>query len=467
MSSCCTIRLAKPFLELRDEQVERGGFLEVLPHALRERAREKESTTYWEPEVRQSHLSVIQPLERPEDGEHAGYISGLLPLAPVHRDLESLAVAHLPPEHGRIVVVDEALRPVAASPTLPPRWSHSLAEHPLFDGYDHQLLEQTTRPAITTEYQGEEEMVGSIAPIPGLAWAVVVEAPRSHVYATVESIRRLFLYCAAIALFVALMVALMLARHLSNPIKQLVVFSRQLAARRFSSRVEVVTQDEFRTLGSALNHAAEELAASEAAIQKEAEIRGDLSRYLPTELVDRVMSREQDMDLGGRRFEVTILFADVVGFTELTRELDPDKVVQLLNELFSLLTEIVFRNSGTVDKFIGDCVMAIWGAPVSATDHAENALIAADEMLRWVATANAGWSERFGVDVRLAIGVHSGPSVIGNVGSTTRMEYTAVGDTVNVAASTGSDRATRPGAYQSRNGAARHRSLFVSGDRRT
>ncbi|MCA9545292.1 MAG: hypothetical protein KC613_12900 [Myxococcales bacterium] len=131
---------------------------------------------------------------------------------------------------------------------------------------------------------------------------------------------------------------------------------------------------------------------------------------------------------------VAVLFADVVGFTPLAESQPAEVVVTVLNELFTLLTDIVFRHGGTIDKFIGDCVMAVWGAPNPQGDHAERALLAAEDMMRWVEAAGAGWQARFGVDLQLAIGINSGEAVVGNVGSESRMEYTAIGDAVNVAA---------------------------------
>ena len=106
----------------------------------------------------------------------------------------------------------------------------------------------------------------------------------------------------------------------------------------------------------------------------------------------------------------------------------------MLNELFSLLLEIVFRHGGTIDKFIGDCVMAVWGAPVASDDHAHKALQAAEDMLRFLENANPSWQEKYGITIRLAIGVNTGAAIVGNVGSDKRMEYTVIGDTVNVAA---------------------------------
>jgi class 3 adenylate cyclase len=214
----------------------------------------------------------------------------------------------------------------------------------------------------------------------------------------------------------------------------LVTQADHLAHRRFDQRVAITSGDELELLGHALGNAASELAASEARIQREIAIRGDLGRYLPAEIVERVVSREQDMHLGGQRRAITVVFADVVGFTPLTERLAAEDTVKLLNELFSLLTEIVFRHGGTIDKFMGDSVMAIFGAPTDQPDHAARALSCAEDMLRFLDTGNAGWLERYGVRIELAIGVSSGECVVGNIGSERRMEYTAIGDVVNTAA---------------------------------
>jgi len=129
-----------------------------------------------------------------------------------------------------------------------------------------------------------------------------------------------------------------------------------------------------------------------------------------------------------------VLFADVVGFTRLAEALAPEATVAVLNEYFALATEIVHHHRGIVDKYLGDCVMAVWGVPEQRADDAQQALEAAEALRRWVEAANRRWRHRYGVEVQLAIGVNTGLVVAGNVGSERRLEYTVVGDAVNVAA---------------------------------
>jgi class 3 adenylate cyclase len=183
-----------------------------------------------------------------------------------------------------------------------------------------------------------------------------------------------------------------------------------------------------------MTQAADDLRIGEERLASERAIRSDLGRYLPAELVDLVVRREQDMALGGAKRELTVMFADVVSFTPLTERLTPEQVVALLNELFTIITEIVFRHGGTIDKFVGDCVMALWGVPTAQPDHAARALAAAEEVLSWLDAGNVAWQRKYGVKVQLAVGINSGDAVVGNIGSERRMEYTAIGDVVNVAA---------------------------------
>jgi class 3 adenylate cyclase len=220
----------------------------------------------------------------------------------------------------------------------------------------------------------------------------------------------------------------------TSPLEQLSAYAGAIARREFDSRIDIRTGDELSVLADAMSRAADDLRIGEQRLAREHAIRSDLGRYLPAELVDLVVRREQDMALGGAKRELTVMFADVVSFTPLTEKLTPTQVVALLNELFTIVTEIVFRHGGTIDKFVGDCVMALWGVPTAQPDHAARALAAAEEILSWLEAGNLTWQRKYGVRVQLAIGVNSGEAVVGNIGSERRMEYTAIGDVVNVAA---------------------------------
>jgi adenylate cyclase len=141
------------------------------------------------------------------------------------------------------------------------------------------------------------------------------------------------------------------------------------------------------------------------------------------------------VDRGGietARREVTLLFSDIRGFTTLSETRSPEEVIALLNRYFSLQVDVVFKHGGSLDKFIGDCIMAIWGAPLDDPEHAKHAVACALDMVdTLIAFRRALGAEDSGFDV--GIGVHSGPAVVGLMGSQKRLEYTAIGDTVNLA----------------------------------
>jgi class 3 adenylate cyclase len=280
----------------------------------------------------------------------------------------------------------------------------------------------------------QRDMVGAAMKLHNLPWLAVVEVPARVAFAELRQMRVWLAVTIAAVLLAALLAAVLLARRLTAPIRTLVAFAGDLAARRFDRPVEIRSRDELGVLGHALADAARQLAASEQRIAREIEIRTALGRYLPERLVDRIATGEQTLALGGERRAITVLFADVAGFTPLAEKQPAEVVVTILNQLFTILTEIVFRHGGTVDKFIGDCVMAFWGAPDDQPDHAARALAAAEEMLSWIESGNESWQRRFGVNIQLAVGVSTGEAVVGNFGSEIRMEYTAIGDAVNVAA---------------------------------
>jgi adenylate cyclase len=137
-------------------------------------------------------------------------------------------------------------------------------------------------------------------------------------------------------------------------------------------------------------------------------------------------------ELGGRRREMTVLFSDIRGFTTMTEKGDAEQLVAQLNDYFSKMVEVVFRNQGTVDKFVGDMVMALFGAPVEDADHAEHALAAAVEMVGELGELNRKWLSEGKVQLDIGIGINSGEMIAGNIGSTSIMSYTVIGDNVNL-----------------------------------
>ncbi|MBI4858949.1 MAG: FHA domain-containing protein [Candidatus Riflebacteria bacterium] len=168
-------------------------------------------------------------------------------------------------------------------------------------------------------------------------------------------------------------------------------------------------------------------------VEEETRTRGALERYLSPGLVEQVVKRTVDMGLGGHEQDLTVLFTDIRGFTRMAAELPPVRVVEIINEHFSQLVEIVFRHGGTLDKFIGDSVMAFWGAPVKHPDDPLRAVLCALEMQARVEELNS----RAGADDRIVlpmgVGINTGRAVVGNIGSPQRYEYSALGDVVNVA----------------------------------
>jgi adenylate cyclase len=168
-------------------------------------------------------------------------------------------------------------------------------------------------------------------------------------------------------------------------------------------------------------------------LAKEEVARANYSRFLPEYVVKQMLENPESFKLGGVLQTITVLFADIRGFTRISEHAPPEKIVQLLNRYFSAMTDIIFAHGGTLDKYLGDGLMALFGAPTVTPKDAANAIAAAVAMQRRMLSINDELREEGFPEIGIGIGLHTGEVTVGYIGSERRSEYTAIGDAVNTA----------------------------------
>ncbi|MFQ5479901.1 MAG: adenylate/guanylate cyclase domain-containing protein [Thermodesulfobacteriota bacterium] len=217
-----------------------------------------------------------------------------------------------------------------------------------------------------------------------------------------------------------------LAAGFLAPIFMLLKGTKEIVLGNFDYKIPEVRRDEVGELVRSFNHMALEL-------KKKEVMKGVFNLYVSPDVADEILKEPESLDLGGDRRVLTVFFADIRGFTRHARSMSPEQTVEILNRYFSLITEVVFTFGGTVDKFIGDAVMCVFGSPIAMTDHLEEAVKTAVAIRDVLGQVNALRQERGETPMRMGLGLDSGPVIVGNMGSRLRMEYTAVGEAVNMA----------------------------------
>jgi adenylate cyclase len=162
-------------------------------------------------------------------------------------------------------------------------------------------------------------------------------------------------------------------------------------------------------------------------------IKTMFSTYVNPSVVEELILNPEKLKLGGERKELTVLFSDIEGFTTISEGMSPEQLVGLLNEYLSAMTEIIFRNDGTLDKYEGDAIMAFWGAPIPQTDHALCACLSALQMSEKLASIRSVWKQQGKPALNMRIGINTGEMVVGNLGGMGKFDYTVIGDSVNLA----------------------------------
>lgn len=229
------------------------------------------------------------------------------------------------------------------------------------------------------------------------------------------------------ALALALLSAFILSRQETLSLKSLCDAVIEIGRGNLNRRINLATNDEFDDLAKAINSMVQGL-------QERDRLRLNFTRYVSQHIMETIIKTEAPLKLEGERRKVTLLFSDIRQFTKLSEKLSPEEVVSLLNEYFAIMVDIIFKNHGTLDKFLGDGMMIEYGVPLDDPFQELHAINTALEMQKSLNILCDKWEAEGKPRIIIGIGIHSGIAVVGNIGSEKRIEYTAIGDTVNVAA---------------------------------
>jgi adenylate cyclase len=290
--------------------------------------------------------------------------------------------------------------------------SYNVATHEA----DEDLLD-IARP-IVIKYSGQPEKPIGV---------VRVGISLKKIYRTVITTMIKFVLVSSIGIVLGVLGSISLAGYIVKPIRLLVDGVKAIGEGNLDQRIDLIPNDEIGDLTASFNRMAKSL-------QEKEFIKKILSTYVTKQVADLIISNPAKAGIQGERRIISILVVDIRNFTSLAEKTDAQKTVELLNRYYSMMVDIVIKYQGTIDKFLGDALMALFGAPLTFRDHAEKAVATALEIKHAMYAFNQHLEEEKIAPIRIGIGISSGEVIVGNIGSEgKKMEYTAIGDTVNIA----------------------------------
>jgi adenylate cyclase len=231
----------------------------------------------------------------------------------------------------------------------------------------------------------------------------------------------------AVVVILTFAAAAILSRQVTRPLYSLRATIDAIGKGNLEVHATANTTVEFTEMAAAVN-------AMATGLRERDRIKRAFSGYISRQMMELIVSKGELPGLKGERRRITVLFSDIRGFTSIAEGMRPEEVVEMLSEFFSRMVDVILRNHGTIDKFLGDGIMVIFGAPLDDPYQEEHAVITAVEMQRELESLCAKWDSEGRRRFKMGVGINSGSAVVGNIGSQEHMEYTAIGDTVNLAA---------------------------------
>jgi len=305
------------------------------------------------------------------------------------------------------------------------------------------LAKEAKRGFLSVRIGGVDRVASAVRFAP-FDWFVLVTEERKAFYGDVETIARTSLTILGGASLFAVVLLLFLANYLTKPIQRVVgAMQRIIASNDLTERVPVEFKDEIGRLSHTFNLMIEELGAAYDQIKRyafdavvaqkrEMKIRNIFQLYVPKDVIEQVFMNPEKMLVGDNR-DVAILFSDIRSFTTISERMAPDELVASLNRYFSLMVDIIMARNGMVDKYIGDAIMAVFGAPISREDDVLASVLAGLEMTEVLERFNAEQRASGAPEFHIGVGINYGVVTVGNIGCEKKMNYTVIGDMVNLA----------------------------------
>jgi class 3 adenylate cyclase/HAMP domain-containing protein len=305
-------------------------------------------------------------------------------------------------------------------------------------------LLQTESPGLQNASIGGEKRVFQAFHFSPFQWYLLISEKNDVFYHDANRIALQTFITLSVSLLLTSALLIMVTAHLTNPLSRIVkMMNNIIQSADLSSRVEVEYQDETGNLAHTFNQMIGELDkaygqikryAFEAVLagKKEERIRQIFQKYVPKDVIERFFASPEKMLVGDNR-NLSILFSDIRSFTTISEGMAPDDLVNSLNRYFSGQVDIIYNRKGVVDKYIGDAIMAFWGAPEKHEDDALQSVCAGLEMIEALSSFNANQRKLNKPEFHIGVGINFGEVTVGNIGSERKMDYTVIGDSVNLA----------------------------------
>ncbi|MFZ4404014.1 MAG: adenylate/guanylate cyclase domain-containing protein [Pseudobdellovibrionaceae bacterium] len=283
-------------------------------------------------------------------------------------------------------------------------------------------------PRYQTKYidsqSGKKYFVAAVKTSYGVT--VISQISEEIILEPAKAVQRKALYITGIAISVALFLIFLLSTTLTSPIEKLAEITHIISRGQFNVKARrwVTSNDEVGDLAVAFDQMTEGL-------QERDKVKSLFSKFHGSSVAEDLINN--NIGVGGQKRDVVVFFSDIRGFTAFSESKSPEDVVEMLNEYFAVMVKIITQYNGVVDKFIGDAIMAVWGAPKDDPDDAKNALRACLEMRKALEGLNATRIAKGQIPITIGMGLHAGQAISGTIGSDERMEYTVIGNTVNTA----------------------------------